>query len=54
MNNLLKLHKDSTKKIGDGIKHFVVKEVRKSGNPTKCFGIKRKDGTETHFSYLDR
>ena len=53
VNNLLKLHPDSKNKIGTGIDYFFIKEVCRDGGISRCFYIKRKDDTETHFSWRE-
>lgn len=44
----LKKHPDVDKKIGVGVDHLF---VRRADYGTKCFWIKRTDGSEERFSY---
>lgn len=47
---LLLRHESADEKIGVGVDSFMV--VRPDGYEGKCFGLRRVDGTATHFSYL--
>ncbi len=44
----LKLHPEADEKIGIGIDHMF---VRRADYGTKCFWIRRTDGSEERFSY---
>jgi len=44
----LKMHPEASEKIGIGVDHLF---VRRADYSTKCFWVKRTDGSEERFSY---
>lgn len=48
LQDLLSLHRDCITKIGVGLKAFV---VMVSPEGSKCFGVRRNDGTTEDFSF---
>lgn len=44
-------HPEASIKAPDGIHGFVVKTVYQSGHATKCFNVRRQDGTLVDFSF---
>lgn len=44
----LKMHPEAKEKIGVGVEHIF---VRRADYGTKCFWVKRTDGSEERFSY---
>jgi len=50
---LLKRHKYAAKKVGCGIAMFFVRVNATWGSNNRCFWLRRVDGTETDFSFLE-
>ncbi|CAM3638206.1 DCL family protein [Thalassospira profundimaris] len=48
LRDALKNHPDANDKFGDGVDHFF---VRRADYGTRCFWVRRLDGTEERFSY---